>query len=476
MKLRLVLTLFLGSGALLQFGTSSTGLAYAQQIVASGSANGVLNPVACSLANPPSWCAGSDIGAWTNAAIGALPGKCGEIYIPAAKTPYAQTTTIVYPRCVKLRGGAGFGTVLEYTPKNGWALIATDGSGEGNYPGGSLEDLTFQGPGSGTATGGIYIGGSDGSPGAPPQTLVSGDLYGDFVNINRVRIGGNKAGFGTGVQWGNNAWSTTIFESLIDGNGTGVYFPSTTTNSGERLVIANTAIQNNRGIGIKLANSPAVDMHLIGDSIDYNGLGCSPANNCATGWNIQNGNSSGTAQLSMIGGHLEAASQWIQNYGQMTLDATDLLNGSKYAALGYLIDNQNAGMTVIGGFVHPTGRSAVLNNPSGVPAIWIGVNSAVGINNAATVMDRFGNDTLSSAYIKTLNQTAASRYAGTSACSGGLKEITFGTTYASQPVILVFDETTSGGASLRSKSTKGFTVTCSGQSDVFDWMAIGNPN
>jgi hypothetical protein len=37
------------------------------------SVNGVLYPAACGAPDPPSWCSGSDIGAWINAAVSALP-------------------------------------------------------------------------------------------------------------------------------------------------------------------------------------------------------------------------------------------------------------------------------------------------------------------------------------------------------------------------------------------------------------------
>jgi len=77
-----------------------------------------------------------------------------------------------------------------------------------------------------------------------------------------------------------------------------------------------------------------------------------------------------------------------------------------------------------------------------------------------------------------LLQKVANTIAGISACVGSTKAITLpsNVTYASQPVILVFDETTAGGVSLSTKSKTGFTVSCSGATDAFDWMVIANPN
>jgi hypothetical protein len=78
--------------------------------------------------------------------------------------------------------------------------------------------------------------------------------------------------------------------------------------------------------------------------------------------------------------------------------------------------------------------------------------------------------------IPPIGQASANQFAGTSSCSASTKSISLPITYISQPVILVFDETTKGGVNLSAKSTSGFTVSCAGATDVFDWMIIGNPN
>lgn len=78
--------------------------------------------------------------------------------------------------------------------------------------------------------------------------------------------------------------------------------------------------------------------------------------------------------------------------------------------------------------------------------------------------------------VEGLHQYAAHTWADVSACSSGKKTIDFTRAFNSVPVILVFDETKAGGAKLASKSAKGFVVSCSGATDTFDWVAIGNPN
>jgi hypothetical protein len=76
----------------------------------------------------------------------------------------------------------------------------------------------------------------------------------------------------------------------------------------------------------------------------------------------------------------------------------------------------------------------------------------------------------------TLTQYLVTKQGGISACVTGTKSITLPvTSYINQPIILVFDETTAGAAKLSSKSTTGFTVTCTGASDVFDWFVVPNP-
>jgi hypothetical protein len=75
------------------------------------------------------------------------------------------------------------------------------------------------------------------------------------------------------------------------------------------------------------------------------------------------------------------------------------------------------------------------------------------------------------------NQASSnSDIAGTLSCSGGTKMVTFTAAFTSTPVIIVSDETTAGGARVSAHSTSGFTVTCTGATDAFDYLVIGNPN
>jgi hypothetical protein len=43
-------------------------------------------------------------------------------------------------------------------------------------------------------------------------------------------------------------------------------------------------------------------------------------------------------------------------------------------------------------------------------------------------------------------------------------------------VVIVFDETTKGGANLSAISASAFTVSCTGATDALDYLTMGNPN
>jgi hypothetical protein len=432
-----------------------------------GTLNGMINPAVCSGLSRPSWCRGSEIGGWTNSAIASV--KCGEVYIPAGT--YKQTTSILKPRCVRLHGASASSTILRWTPSTGVAIILADTTGRNSYaPEGALEDLTLIGPGAGTKTCGVYLGGSNGV-GCGPTALDPATNFGDHENINRVRIYKSSAAgaFGVGVQFGSNTWSDTIFESNISFNGTGIYVPDGTKTTGENLSVLDSYIQNNFGVGVKIDTGNNINFFIVNTSLDYN-----------ESWAVQNGTAPTQNAVSLVNCYLASRSHWLQNYGYMNLTSVYANDAADSGILGYLIDNQAASMTVIGGQFFNNGTGAILN-PAGAPSTWIAPHvtqpGPVGLAPTATYLDRLGDLAPSALYNDILNQNSANRMAGTSACSGGTQTIVFFPgPRVSPPVVLVFDETTKGGASLTQKGNWGFTVSCAGASDVFDWVVIGNPN
>ncbi len=119
-----------------------------------------------------------------------------------------------------------------------------------------------------------------------------------------------------------------------------------------------------------------------------------------------------------------------------------------------------------------TGSTIVEQNQIVTPQVVLTSPDPATVSSTATIAASKNGDVA----ISGLAQSAGNRFAGSAACSGSKKTISLPAKFATPPVILVFDETTKGGASLSAKSTSSFTVSCSGESDAFDWLVIGNPN
>ena len=329
---------------------------------------------------------GADIGAQVNAAIATLPASGGEVYIPAGT--YTQTTTILLPRTVKLHGASGFSTQLNYTPTTGWAVIMADASAAAAFsPQGALEDLSLVSSSMSHANGAIYIGGTDGATpiggtASPSSAVNPSTNFGDNTNINRVRImeTGVSGAFGVGIQWGNNAWSTNIFECTVSFCAIGLYFPATINlaSSGENISVIGGIVGNNTvGLSIGSYTLSGVDFHLTNVSFDYN-----------TSWAIQNGTTADTSlQVTLDGCHIEQVNFWIQNFGIMSLTNCNLINGTSASA--FLIDNEYPAFSMVGCEILTS--CPALFKSTGYPATLVGNFSNTSLNNSAQLIDAAGN-------------------------------------------------------------------------------------
>jgi len=76
--------------------------------------NGVMNPATCGNTPAPSWCNGSDIFAWANAAIAACSGNC-DIYIPATQYGPVTTTLRINKPGVSVHCATRISTQIQYT-------------------------------------------------------------------------------------------------------------------------------------------------------------------------------------------------------------------------------------------------------------------------------------------------------------------------------------------------------------------------
>jgi len=395
----------------------------------------------------------SDIGAQVNAVIAIS--NCGEIYIPAGS--YTQTTTIVMPRCTRLHGASAQSTLLNWKPTSGWAIVIADAYGRTNYPEGAVEDLSIIASAALSATGAIWVGGSTGAPGTPSTSIDPNTNYGDHLNINRVRVWQ----FGTGVEWGNNTWSDTLSESLISNNLTGLAVASSILGSGERINIINSSIQNNTHYAIYQPGdyAPYWSFKLIGSSVDYNGNGTTAP--------IQGGFISVASHFEQTTGPFfdTKTGGGVEDFGSIFL----LTNAKTTACFGNLATGNTYQNSFTASLFTSTATVTDLFCDRG-PVELLGIKLS-GSANSSRGLNYFNTP----AAFATMNQIAANQWAGVSACSGSTKAISLPVTYNSQPVIIVFDETTKGGTSLTTKSASGFTVSCTGASDVFDWMVVGNP-
>jgi hypothetical protein len=225
---------------------------------------------------------GADIGAQVNAAIAALPGGCGTVSIAAGA--YAQTSTIIKPRCVSIKGEGAFGTQLQWKNAEGVAVLVEDNSdyspgkalvsAANVYGQGEISDLTLEGSGAGKKTIGIYIGGDPtGSTvkiyahGGPTDTVVSSKAYGDHQNFNRIR----DLGFGIGVQWGNHAFINAFTQSIIAGHTTGIFYPAGLVDSGENMTFVKDGIGSSK-VGLEIDGFS--DFYFFALSCDYNTSVC----------------------------------------------------------------------------------------------------------------------------------------------------------------------------------------------------------
>lgn len=259
MRIQLKFVLMLGilpvSLALAQTGKTFT------DTVTAGQFNGVYNPAVCGGTTPPSWCSGSDIGGWVNAAfaaIAATSAACGEVDIPAGT--YDQRTTIVKPRCSRLRGQGGRATTLQWVAGPGVAVVAADTAPITTWPAGEIADLTLLCSKNCAEAQALYLGGD------PTGRLIAPSANGDDQNFNRLRV----YGFGArAIQFGNNAWNNVFFEAVISNNGANaVYFPADVKNSGEGVSFVASSVQNNAGNGLDLLGIS--DFYFYNFHCDYN--------------------------------------------------------------------------------------------------------------------------------------------------------------------------------------------------------------
>lgn len=100
------------------------------------------------------------------------------------------------------------------------------------------------------------------------------------------------------------------------------------------------------------------------------------------------------------------------------------------------------------------------------------LGTSTGIINMGTRTLKIGNDNFTHLTMSSANNDIA----GTLTCATSTVTKTFAVAYTSTPTIVLEDDTTTGGARVSTKSNTAFTVTCTGATDVVEYIVIGNPN
>jgi hypothetical protein len=173
----------------------------------------VLDASNCGTSSKPSWCSGSEIGAWVNSAVAQLAGNPGTIEVDDRQSSWSQSTQITIPLNVKLRCKAA---PLVWQLTSGVALAIAGPSPTSTASSlGSVEGCTLISTGavSSTTNTGIYVG-------ADPNGVVTPSTsYGDQVMIFNSKI----AGFNTAIANGSNAWGLDLKKVQIGGNYNGIH-------------------------------------------------------------------------------------------------------------------------------------------------------------------------------------------------------------------------------------------------------------
>lgn len=227
---------------------------------------------------------GSDMGARVNAAIAALRGHCGTVYVPGGA--YRISTPIIKPRCVVLEGAGGgiiasaaqgasdTGTTLIWTPSSGAAIAVGDSLGAPPYPaGGGLRNLTILGPGERSSAIAVWLGGD------PAGTVVPANFFGAMQVVGNVSI----ARFANGVVFGSNAWVEAFYNLRLGYCRVGITSALGAHNTAENNRFFGGAIFNG---GAPVVNRPGaqdntIDPFFYGTSFDYNSLPVTGYFNCS---------------------------------------------------------------------------------------------------------------------------------------------------------------------------------------------------
>lgn len=269
----LISTILLASATVAAYGASAQRIQVAPLSVISSidssDLDSVSNPATCGTAGAPSWCSGSDIGAWVNSAIAYQ--KCGSVHIPAGT--YHQTTMIVRSLCIVLSGDGSNpgGTELIWDGSASYAVQDGTAAHSPLFPSGGLRGILFK-AGLGTASAGVLLGCDTSASSTAPS--CSSYAKADVPNpINTFWQDVEVYGFTYGIVQGGYAWgfhctSCKILFNTIDG----VLVQHNIPLGGEEMTFDFSSISNNGRYAFNLFSYPyyATQWTISHSSVDFN--------------------------------------------------------------------------------------------------------------------------------------------------------------------------------------------------------------
>jgi hypothetical protein len=184
-----------------------------------------------------------------NGGLSAMPSGGGTIYVGCGT--YSFSSSLAFTKRVNIIG-QGNCTVLQFTGTG--AAIDLTSLPQPNVVGSVLQNLQLLGPGTGTSTTGLSIGGATTDP---------------IITFDHIEV----TGFGTGVGFANHSGFVTFKDSSIYANGTNVSAAASTI--AEAINFENTLINSAStwADGIVVANASSGDggtMRFKGTHVDFN--------------------------------------------------------------------------------------------------------------------------------------------------------------------------------------------------------------
>jgi hypothetical protein len=473
---------------------------------------GALNPAMCGSDSPPSWCSGSDIGAWTNACIAQFSANQPGICILSTGT-YELKTTIVKPQWVTIDGN---NSVLRASSLTTPAIIAATKvalapSYPGSYARRGIRDLTLLGNGPTNTPYGIWLGGDH------KNKFIASTAVDFLEQFDNVQV----QNFGTQYEIGTNTYQDTWIGGTIMGGynsaENGVTMETHATGAENMTFVSTMFVSGggNTGYALYIPDAYGSTINLDHASIDYWGAdnlhGCS--NHIGNGQVLFN-----DGHLTASGTHFETCSgpHIVSNSSTMGVvitigGGTEFTNVDEMHSLttpGIIAVTGNAPQvyidagTLISAPVRQRIKAYVVNNGTG-GQIWVGpyvqgngnyqIPAWSGVWNAG-VQPSYARGSISGFSVTgelgvtgsltghALDQKAANNFAGKCTMASGTScTFAIGSTYTSYVSFVSIDQASAPPATAIAAncSLSGMNVTITaGASNSLTWdcMIVGNPN